>query len=145
MKRIILSLILAVTVSAASAARAIELFSFTINAAGVGCTGSDYSINAAGFPIGAGVFHTGPSTIVGTDVWSRFIYPSDYVMVGHTPPNGDAISTYVFGASHPPALFYPSGYGFLFDPRTDELHIHYTCLPSEGSGDFGVTVFYTVP
>jgi hypothetical protein len=66
-------------------------------------------------------------------------------MIGETPPNGDAITPYVFGTSALPPVFFPAGHGFAFDPGRDELHLHYACVPGDKAPQFGFTVFYVKP
>jgi hypothetical protein len=138
-------------------ARTEELYSFSVmvmprvvvtpenaNVPSPVCDGQDHWIDIKTGLTGAGVFPEEPVVIVGTQLWSFFSNPRSYVMIGQTPPNGDAITPYVFGTSTMPPVFFPSGHGFAFDPTRDELHLHYLCYsyPEDKLPQFGFTLFY---
>ena len=78
------------------------------------CDGMDHWIDIQTGLTGAGVFPQQPAIIVGTQLWSFFAYPTSYLMIGATQPNGDAITPYVFGTSNMPPVFFPAGHGFRF-------------------------------
>jgi hypothetical protein len=215
MKRLFVALVFLVIASLPS--RSAEIYSFTEISAGVSCTGGDYSLNMAQRNVGAGIFPTEPSTIVGWDIFSFLPDVNDYVMVGHTQPNGDAITRYIYGPHSDGDSPYAAVNGFGFNPGEmvsgvnaassgatlltfaqlpswvtagmdvidqttpgainpnttvqsisgntvilspaisgsvsdtdeiefqDQLHVHYLCSRAEGSGTFGVTIFYATP
>ena len=106
------------------------------------CNGQDQWLNIKTDTSGAGVFPKTPVIIVGTQLWTFFANPRAYLMIGQSPPNGDAITAYVFGTANPPPVFFPPGDGFAFDPERDHLHLHYMCFPDDRAPQFGFTIFY---
>ena len=147
MRRLLVALFLALLVFSTPAKAARPLRSFTILTGVVGCTGDDFYINPAHYPLGAGIFPTGPSVLVGYQIWSHFRDPTSYLMIGKTQPYGDAISPYIYGTSSSPMSFYQGETGFPFDPTqpaTEQIHIHYLCSTTDTTAWFGVTIVYTL-
>lgn len=118
--------------------------SVTILSSGVSCIGDDNYLNLALRNPGAGIFPTGPSVIIGYQMWSNLPGATDYVVIGKTQPYGDWITAVIYGPSgNTDPVFYPTG--FPFDPSTGQLHQHYLCGVRETAGGFfGVTIFYTL-
>lgn len=138
---------LALGLAASASAQTTALRTFTVWTGVVGCSGADYWINVADYPLGAGTFPTGPSIIRGYQIWSTFRDPGSYVMVGKTPPYGDAITPYIFGTSRTDLIMYQANTGFPFNPTlpaTEQLHIHYACSPGDPNPRFGVTIIYSL-
>jgi len=108
------------------------------------CDGQDHWIDIKTGLTGAGFFPERPVTIVGTQLWTFFMNPRSYMMIGKIGRSGDAISPYVFGTSAMPPVFFPAGHGFEFDPDREELHLHYLCYsyPADPLPQFGFTLFY---
>jgi hypothetical protein len=98
------------------AAENLYSFSAALSYPSLRCDGSDQWLNIKTEISGAGIFPKSPVVIVGTQLWSFFAYPHEYLMIGATQPNGDAVSPYVFGTSNFPPTFFPAGLGFAFDP-----------------------------
>lgn len=141
---------------------------FTIVSDFLGCTNSDYYINLANYPIGAGKYPyaniisplngSGTVNIVGVDLQMWGFKRYDYVMLGKTQPWGDAISPYLYGSdqvmtgdlsdpwniphSHFPSII-PAGIMFPYNSAYGELHLHYKC--STNIAWFQLTVTYTIP
>jgi hypothetical protein len=106
------------------------------------CDGQDHWIDIKTGLTGAGFFPERPVTIVGTQLWTFFVNPRSYLMIGKTGRTGDAITPYVFGTSAMPPVFFPAGHGFEFDPDREELHLHYLCYPGDPVPQFGFSLFY---
>lgn len=126
------------------------LHSFTFFAS-PGCTGNDYYIQPGVYNngnLGAGLYPTAASTIVGVDLRGfGFVASNDYYVLGKTQPYGDIISPYqggAFGVRSP--YWFPGGAGYPLDPNTstDQLHLHYWCATNE-SVSLWLTVTYTTP
>jgi hypothetical protein len=122
------------------------LHSFSIVSDYLGCTGMDFYINLALYPIGSGSFPPDgkTSTIVGVDLQGFGFGAHEYVVLGKTPPYGDTISPFVYGDTNRGAYWFPAGTGYPFNPSTGQLHLHYNCSGKEVAW-FALTVTYTTP
>ncbi len=122
----------------------IEMFAFAIDTGAMAGTGTDEYLTYPGAPIGSGQMPATPFTIVGVDLTNDTDDDSAYAVIGHTGPNGDYVSQKCIGPARLPALMYPPGYGFAFDPATDQLHLHWTAQIG-CQAHLYATVFYAVP
>lgn len=121
-----------------------DLFSLTWFSPPFGCTGSDFWVQL--WPNLPANKPTVPIKIVGVEMHSGWTTPG-YVMIGLIGPRGlgDSIGPWVLNGTRPGITWFPSGKYFPFDPATDELHLHYQCMPSDdGRAGVFVQIFYTI-
>ena len=130
----------------ATAARAetVELLSFQYETDWLACKPGDHYVVTSATSGTAARFPTSLFVIRGYSLYMRSDDSDAYLFVGETPPNGDAIAGKLHGSQHE-TRFYPYPLGFALDPKVAELHWHYGCSSTVGSGRmyFGGQIFYT--